>query len=171
MQIKKKCVFLDRDGVINKERGDYTYKVEDFVILQGVKTALTRLKKNDYLCVVITNQAGISRGIYSVEDMVSCHEHMLKKLEGLLDRIYYCPYHPDQTASLCRKPESLMFEKAIAKFNIQTEGSWMIGDKERDLIPAKMLGLNTALIGEVSSDYAKYNGNSLEEIVDKYIIG
>jgi D-glycero-D-manno-heptose 1,7-bisphosphate phosphatase len=64
-----------------------------------------------------------------------------------------------------------MFEKALAKFNIETEGSWMIGDKERDLIPAKMLGLNTALIGEVSSDYAKYNGNSLEEIVNKYIIG
>ncbi len=163
-------MFLDRDGVINKERGDYTYQLSDFVILPGVKNALEKLKESNFLCVVITNQAGIGRGIYSVEDMEDCHKHMMNELDGLIDDIYYCPYYPEQTDSLCRKPGSLMFEKAIAKYGIQVEGSWMIGDKERDLVPAKKLGLATALVGSELTEYADFYGLTLDEIVHKHIV-
>ena len=162
-------MFLDRDGVINKERDDYTYRIADFIILPGVKNALERLKKNDFLCIVITNQAGIGRGLYSVEEMKVCHQHMMKELDGLIDDIYYCPYYPEQTDSLSRKPGSLMFEKAIAKYCIQEKKSWMVGDKERDLIPAKKLGLTTAFVGKELTEYADFYGFSLDEIVHKHI--
>ena len=142
-----KAIFLDRDGVINKERGDYTYNIDDFEILQGTTRALQKLKNRDYLLIVITNQSGISQGIYSREEMNSCHLYMNKSIGHLLDAIYYSPYHPKISASLSRKPDSLMFEKAISRFDIDHLKSWMIGDNERDLIPARKLGIKTFYLG------------------------
>ena len=83
-----KCVFLDRDGVINEERGTYTYKVDDFKIIPGVKEALSILNKNNYLLIVVSNQAGISRGIFTEQDMQECHEYMMKETDQLIDKIY-----------------------------------------------------------------------------------
>lgn len=142
-----RAIFLDRDGVINKERGDYTYKIDDFEILQGTTRALQKLKNRGYLLIVITNQSGISQGIYSREEMNSCHRYMNKSIGHLLDAIYYSPYHPKISASLSRKPDSLMFEKAISRFDIDHLKSWMIGDNERDLIPARKLGIKTFYLG------------------------
>jgi len=142
-----KAIFLDRDGVINKERGDYTYKIDDFKIIDGTTQALQKLKNRDYLLIVITNQSGISQGIYSREEMNSCHQFMNKSIGNLLDAIYYSPYHPKISESLSRKPDSLMFEKAISRFNIDSSKSWMIGDSERDLIPAVKLGIKTFYLG------------------------
>lgn len=165
-----KCVFLDRDGVINRERGDYTYKVEDFEIIKGVYEALNVLKSRGYLIIVITNQAGISRKIFTRKDMKECHRYMQKKLDYMIDDIFYCPYHPDQTASLCRKPDSLMFERAIAKYHIDHSASWMAGDKERDLIPAKKTGIKTIFINnDRESDYADYYAPDLIIAVNEII--
>jgi len=170
--VAEKCVFLDRDGVINRERGDYTYKVEDFEIIKGVFEALKVLKNRRYLIIVITNQAGISRGIFTRKDMKECHLYMQKQLDYMIDDLFYCPYHPDQTASLGRKPDSLLFERAMAKYHIDHAASWMAGDKERDLIPAKKTGLKTILISnDMESDYADYNAPDLitaaKEIINK----
>ena len=156
-----KCVFLDRDGVLNVERGKYTYKVEDFKIIDGVVEALKTLKKKGYLIIVITNQAGISRGLYSREQMNACHHILQNECENLIDDIYYSPYHPTVTESISRKPDSLMFEKAIAKYDINCEVSWMVGDKERDLIPAKKLGIATILVGNEASHFADHNALNL----------
>jgi len=143
-----KCIFLDRDGVINIDCVDYTYKVDEFKIIEGVPKALKMLKDHGYLLVVITNQSGIVKGIYDHSDMHQCHEYLQNEINHLIDYFYYSPYHEKYTASLTRKPGTLMFERAIAKFDVDIAQSWMIGDKERDMLPAKKLGIRTILLPE-----------------------
>lgn len=142
------CIFLDQDGVINRDRVNYAYRLEDFVVLPRVPEALQRLKEAGYLLVIVTNQSGIAKGIYTREQMHDCHRYMNEATGHIIDMIYYAPYHPSVSESLTRKPDSLMLEKAIAKFNIDTANSWMIGDKERDLIPAQKLGIKGILVDE-----------------------
>jgi len=142
-----KCVFLDRDGVLNKERGEYTYRIEDFEILPGVIESLEVLKKQGYLLIVITNQAGIAKGLYTKQEVVNCHAHLQAKSGGLIDDIYFCPHHPTTTESLLRKPDSLMIEKAIAKWEVDVQKSYMIGDSNRDILSAQRAGVKGILVG------------------------
>jgi len=143
-----RAVFLDRDGVINLERGDYTYRLEDFVILPKVKEALANLKSLNFNLIVVTNQAGISKGLYTRNDLDTLHKQMASQLDDLLDAVYFCPYHPSITNSLSRKPETLMFQRAAARFDLTLSESWMVGDRERDIIPARNLGITTIAVGE-----------------------
>lgn len=154
-----KCVFLDRDGVINQDFVDYAYTLDRFIILDGVPEAIRLLKDAGYLLVIVTNQGGIALGIYTREQMHTCHAYMQEVLGGRIDMIYYAPGHPSVSASLSRKPGTLMFEKAIAKFDIDTSRSWMIGDKPRDLEPAIKLGLRTIQVGDDDqmADFAEYD--------------
>lgn len=147
-----KCVFLDRDGVLNKDNPNYTYRVDAFHILDGVIESLQRLKANGYLLVVVTNQSGIAQGIYTEADVHACHQYFQQQSGNIIDHFYFCAYHPSVTASLSRKPGTLMFEKAIAKFNIDVNASWMIGDRGRDIIPARQLGIKTIQIGDEIED-------------------
>ena len=140
------CIFLDRDGVINRDRVNYAYRLENFEILPRVPAALRRLRAADYRLVVVTNQSGIAKGIYTREQMQTCHDFMNMVTGHIIDAIYYAPYHPSVSESLTRKPDSLMFERAIARFNVDPARSWMVGDKERDLIPAQQLGIPGILI-------------------------
>lgn len=142
-----KCVFLDRDGVLNFDRPDYSYSLEHFKIIPGVGEALKQLKEAGYLLVVITNQSGIAQGIYTQKDMQRCHAFFQEQTGALIDHFYFSPYHPSVTASLGRKPGTLLFEKAIAKYAIHTHVSWMVGDRGRDLIPARKLGIKTIQVG------------------------
>ena len=136
-----KCVFLDRDGVLNEERGDYVYRIEDFIIPQGVKESLEILKSKGFILVAITNQAGIAKGIYTKKEVLKCFEYLQKETGFLIDALYYSPYHPQFTESLSRKPDSLMLEKAIAKFDIDVERSWLIGDSDRDIEAGNKVGV------------------------------
>ena len=142
------CVFLDRDGVLNIEKGTYTWRVEDFELIEGVNESLEKLKKNGFLIIVVTNQAGVSRGLYTKSDMLRCNEYLEELTCHRIDDIFYATAHPDYTESLLRKPDSLMFEKAIAKYRIDTARSWMVGNSERDLIPAIKLGIRSIFVGE-----------------------
>lgn len=138
-----KCVFLDRDGVINKDYVDYAYSLDRFTILKGVPEAVTLLKEAGYVLVVVTNQSGIAKGVYTRAQMQECHDYMQAELNHQIDKIYYAPGHETYSESLMRKPNTLMFERAVAKFNIDLLQSWMVGDKKRDLIPAIKMGLKT----------------------------
>lgn len=140
------CIFLDRDGVINRDRVNYAYRLENFEILPRVPEALQRLKAAGYLLVVVTNQSGIAKGIYTREQMQTCHDYLNEVTDHAIDYIYYAPYHPSVSESLTRKPDSLMLERAIARFSINPARSWMIGDKERDLLPAQKLGIPGILV-------------------------
>jgi len=144
---KQKCVFLDRDGVLNRERGDYTYKLEDFEVLPGVPEALALLKENGFLLIVVTNQAGVAKGLYKREDVLACHQKLQEACGNLIDALYLAPHHPDYSESLSRKPDSLMLERAISRYHIDREHSWLVGDSLRDLQAAAKVGVNAVLVG------------------------
>lgn len=137
-------MFLDRDGVLNEDRTDYVYRVEDLVIPDGVVEGLRLLKDAGYMLIVITNQAGIAKGLYTRADVMRCYEYLQEQCGYLLDDIYYCPHHPDyDTQSLMRKPDSLLLEKAIAKYQISVQDSWMVGDAVRDIRAGQRVGVRT----------------------------
>ena len=131
----EKSSFLDRDGVINQEI-EIIYRVKDFKFNEGLFDALRLLKKHNYGLIVITNQGGIAKEIYSSKEVFLVHQHMRKRLleEGIdLDDIYYCPHHHNVSNCLCRKPNSMMIERAIAKHDIDVSNSFLIGDSLRDV--------------------------------------
>ena len=140
-----KAIFLDRDGVINNDTGHYyIYKPEDFVLNEGVIEALQLFKANGFLLILISNQGGISRGLYAKEDVEKVHAlftNILSQHHIQLDEIYYCPHHSEYENCLCRKPKPLMIEKALARFDIDPKQSWMIGDHAKDLEVAENAGV------------------------------
>ncbi len=142
--MKNKCIFLDRDGVLNVDRVDYVYRMEEFIIPPGVGEALRALKDAGYLLIVITNQSGIAKGIYKREDVYLIHNAIQEGTGVELDDIYFCPYHEKfDSHSLTRKPGSLMIEKAAAKYEVDMDASWMVGDHERDITAGTRAGLRT----------------------------
>ena len=144
-----KAVLLDRDGVLNKERGDYTFRMEDFEILPDVAKALKLLQEAGYLLIIISNQSGIGRGLFKIEDTEKLHRYLLETLkkDGIkIEEIYYCVHHPETGSCLCRKPDSLHVEKALARFNIDPILSYFIGDKERDVLAGEKVGVKGILI-------------------------
>jgi D-glycero-D-manno-heptose 1,7-bisphosphate phosphatase len=146
MQRMNKAVFLDRDGVLNRERGDYTWLPEDFEINEGVAEALKLFSDKGYLLIVITNQGGIARGLYTEGHVEQLNERLSQycRERGVeLTEIYYCPHHPDYGKCLCRKPGSLLLEKAIARFRIDPAQSYFVGDSERDCIAGAAAGVTT----------------------------
>lgn len=145
----KKAVFLDRDGVINFESGNYTCSVKDFVINEGIGESIKLLKDNDFIVIIISNQGGIAKKLYTQDDLLDMHIKLCQYLNEYgtqVDDFYYCPHHESITNCLCRKPKTLLFEKAIAVYEIDTSKSFMIGDKERDIIPAEECGIEGFLI-------------------------
>jgi D-glycero-D-manno-heptose 1,7-bisphosphate phosphatase len=163
-----KCIFLDRDGVLNVERGDYTYHPEDFVLVDGVPEAIRKIKAAGFLAIVITNQAGLSKGLYTRYQMEVCHKILMEKTGHLIDKIYYCPYHPNFTASIARKPDTLMLEKAIKRFDIDPEQSWFIGDRPGDIECGQRMGLKTVRIAETAdNEFAPtFTSKNLTEAVE-----
>lgn len=139
-----KAIFLDRDGVINKDNANYTYRVEDFILLDGVLDVLQILRDKGYLFIVITNQAGIARNVYTHNDVARVHEFLLAKLSEqsiLVSEIYYCPHYTETGNCICRKPDSLLIEKALARFSIDAAQSYFIGDRNRDIEAAAKAGV------------------------------
>ena len=117
----RKALFLDRDGVLNRERGEYTFNVNDFDLLPDVVKALKIASDKGYMLIVISNQGGVAKGVFSKADVEAVHQYLNQKLaeSGVkLDEIYYCPHHNEVGKCICRKPDSLMLEKAIARFKI-----------------------------------------------------
>jgi D-glycero-D-manno-heptose 1,7-bisphosphate phosphatase len=114
-----KAAFFDRDGVLNLEIGDYIKQFNDFKLLPHIYENLKKLHKKVYLLFVITNQGGISKAEYDRAEMNAMHEFMqthLSQFDINITAIYYCPHHPNQSNCLCRKPGSLLVEKAVSKF-------------------------------------------------------
>jgi D-glycero-D-manno-heptose 1,7-bisphosphate phosphatase len=147
---KNKALFLDRDGTINNDEGKYyIFKPSDFQLNEGVGERVKQFQDEGYLIIIISNQGGIAKGIYSHADVTKVHDLMTEKFNywGVkLTEIYYCPHHQGIGNCLCRKPESLMIEKAIARFNIAAENSLFIGDSSRDIEAAERVGVKAIQI-------------------------
>ena len=142
---KKKCVFLDRDGVINYDYG-YVYKKEKFKWKKNVIKTIKLLNDNGYLVIVISNQSGVGRGFYSHLDVKKLHTWINKKLisyEAFIDRFYFSPYFKFSTnkkyrlGEKFRKPNTGMFKKAMEDFKIDKNNSYFIGDNDSDRKAAK----------------------------------
>lgn len=148
--MKNKAIFLDRDGVLNKELYDYICRVEDFTVLEYQIPPLKKLYDEGYILVVITNQGGIAQQRYTVATLDEMHRILFEKFEAQGAKIthaYYCPHHPTVTGPCaCRKPLSGMLLEAIATYNIDPALSVMIGDKPRDVEAANGAGVKGILI-------------------------
>jgi len=149
-----RAVFLDRDGVINKDTG-YVHLVDDFEYIDGVFDACLTLKKMGYLLVVVTNQSGIARGLYSEDDFHTLTEWMDWNFadKGVdLDGIYYCPHHPEKGIGEykqdcdCRKPKPGMLLDAAKFLKIDLANSIMVGDKADDMRAAKAAGIGKSIL-------------------------
>lgn len=145
----QKILFLDRDGVVNLEVGDYVYTPDQFHFVPGLFPFLKAVVDKGYITVIVTNQGGISKGIYGHKEVEVLNQMIRKKFDkngiSLLE-IYYSPYHPDQTLSLSRKPDSIILEKALARFEALPENCVMIGDRERDIEAAAKVGVKGILV-------------------------
>lgn len=150
----KPAVFLDRDGVINHDHG-YVHDEDHFQFIDGVFDACLTLQKMGYLLVVITNQSGIARGLFSEERFASLTQWMDWNFQdrGIeLDGIYYCPHHPTQGVGEyrqdcnCRKPKAGMILEATQDLDIDLSRSVLVGDKTDDLLAAQAAGIGTRLL-------------------------
>lgn len=145
----RKAIFLDRDGVLNRERGEHTWRLEDFEVLPDVPMALARAQAAGWSLVVITNQSGIGLGLYGHAEVERLHRYLHAMLAeqgvSLMD-ILYCPHHPTRGKCLCRKPGSLLLERAIARHGLDPGASVFIGDRARDMEAASGAGVHGILV-------------------------
>jgi len=165
-----KTIFLDRDGVINKDV-NYAYKIVDFEFIDGIFEVCIYFQNLGYKIIIVTNQSGISRGYYSENDFQTITSWMLAQFKknniNILD-IFHCPHSPDFGCN-CRKPKPGMLLNARNKHNIDMQDSWIIGDKEADIIAGISSGItNTILIKNALkidglNSKAKYIISSLQE--------
>ncbi|MFX0037760.1 MAG: D-glycero-alpha-D-manno-heptose-1,7-bisphosphate 7-phosphatase [Promethearchaeota archaeon] len=130
---KNKAIILDRDGTLIEDK-NYAYKIEDFELLDGVIEGL-KLLQNDFLLFIVTNQSGIGRGYYTIEDFEKFNNHLInifKKQEIQILKTYFCPHLREENCD-CRKPKIKFIEDIIRDFNIDIKKSWMIGDHPSDI--------------------------------------
>lgn len=169
----KKAVFLDRDGVINIEK-NYLYKIEDFEFIDGVFSSLKFLQEKGYLLFIITNQSGIGRGYYTLEDFEKLSLWMFEKLkkQGInISQIELCPHAPNDNCN-CRKPKTGMIDNILKNYQIDLSASWLIGDKSSDIkcaINAKIKNTIQVKSGhdfDENDSIASYVCNSIKDIKD-----
>ncbi|SDX34373.1 D-glycero-beta-D-manno-heptose 1,7-bisphosphate 7-phosphatase [Marinobacter mobilis] len=148
-----KAVFLDRDGVINVDHG-YVHKPEDFEFVDGIFEACRHFQSLGYLLIVVTNQSGIARGMYSEQQFQDLTEWMVGRFrdEGVeISRVYHCPHHPDYGTEQerhchCRKPAPGMIEQGLEAFALTPEHCVMVGDKRSDMEAARAAGLGRKIL-------------------------
>lgn len=163
---KQRCIFLDRDGTINKKNG-FISNEDEFELEECALEAIKKINKSGYLAVVITNQPSVARGLCEIEDIERIHKKLATILgrEGVyLDDILFCPHHPDKgfpeenpiykIPCDCRKPKTGMIDKAAARYNIDLSKSWMVGDTTMDIQTGVNAGTRTALVltGDAGKD-------------------
>lgn len=144
-----KFLILDRDGTINPDKG-YVYKVEDMEFLPGVVDGLKKFQNAGFKFIVITNQAGIARGLYTEADMHVFHDKMsteLKRFGIEIEAFLFCPHHPEFTGDCaCRKPKTGLIKSAEQRFGFNASEAIFIGDKDSDIELGKNCGGLTVLM-------------------------
>ncbi len=151
MKNKKAAIFLDRDGTINIDYG-YVYQKDKLQFIKGALDGLKMLQEAGYLLIIVTNQSGIARGYFTINEMKEFHDFMLSRLakNGItISKIYYCPH---LEGCNCRKPKLELFYRAQKEFQIDFEFSYAIGDNLRDLALCEKENVKGYLITEERND-------------------
>jgi D-glycero-D-manno-heptose 1,7-bisphosphate phosphatase len=152
--VLRAAVFVDRDGTLNEDRGYVGFR-DQFEWLPGAVGAIRRLNDAGLFVVMVTNQAGVARGFYTEDDVRHLHGLMQQDLAGAgahVDAIYYSPYHIEGVVERYaiehpdRKPGTGMYERAIQEHRLDAANSFVIGDKESDVVPGRLLGMTTVLV-------------------------
>lgn len=172
----KPAVFLDRDGVITREKS-YVTSLKELEIFSYARACIERIHEKGYLAIIITNQSGVARGMFTEEELSEMNNYLIGQTGA--DAIYYCPHHPDgkvqryRCVCNCRKPRTGMLEAACRDFVIDMQNSYMIGDRAGDILTGKNAGLRTILL---ESGYGTerlecqvlpdYNLQDLRDIID-----
>jgi D-glycero-D-manno-heptose 1,7-bisphosphate phosphatase len=159
LSVRQRCIFLDRDGTINKSNNFIT-KPEDFELIDGAAEAIKKINELGFLAIIITNQPVIARGEIDFQMLDLIHMKMetdLGKHGAYIDDLFYCPHHPDKgfpgerpeykIDCDCRKPKPGMILKAAEKYNIDLSQSYMVGDDKRDIGSAQAAGCRPIFIG------------------------
>ena len=143
------AVFLDRDGTIIRDE-HYLADPDGVVLLPGAGRAIQRVNQAELPVVVVTNQSGIARGLLNETQfgkVTARLDQLLAATGARIDATYMCPHHPDYTGACeCRKPGTLLYQRAARDLDLDLKGSWYIGDKLRDVSPARALGGHGILV-------------------------
>ena len=146
---KKPAIFLDRDGVLTEEMS-YVTSVESLIIFPYAAECVRQIHQKGYYAIVITNQSGIARGLFTESILQSMNKYLMEATG--VDAIYYCPHHPDGRVSryrktcTCRKPETGLLERACMDFGIDMSNSYMVGDRASDIFTGQNAGIKTVLL-------------------------
>jgi len=153
-----KALFLDRDGVINIDK-NYLYKIDEFEFIDGVFETCRYFNQHGYLIIIITNQGGMAKGLYTLNDfeiLTSWMIQVFKKENIVISKVFHCPHHPEiGDVCECRKPNIGMIKKACKEFDIDLANSILIGDKNSDI----ECGLNAG----IGKNYLISTGHNIEE--------
>ncbi|WP_147195457.1 D-glycero-beta-D-manno-heptose 1,7-bisphosphate 7-phosphatase [Pantoea sp. MBD-2R] len=174
MTDKIPAIFLDRDGTINVDHG-YVHESDNFQFIDGVIDAMRELKKMGYALVMVTNQSGIARGIFTEDTFMHLTEWMdwsLADREIDLDGIYYCPHHPEAIVEEyrqecdCRKPQPGMLLSAQKELNIDMAASYMVGDKIDDMLAGKAAGVGIKVLVRSGKPVTEEGENAADWVID-----
>lgn len=143
-----RLVILDRDGVINQDSSDYIKTPEQWVPIPGSLEAIARLCRSEYRVVIITNQSGIGRGLYTLDTMNKIHMRMFELVSqkgGEIDALLFCPHAPEAECE-CRKPRAGLFHELTRRLKVNVAGVPAVGDSPRDLDAAIAAGAQPVLV-------------------------
>ena len=164
-----RAVFLDRDGTVNTEV-DYLSSIKDLRLIRNTAKAIRFLNQNKIKVIIVTNQSGISRGLFSIDDLDNVHDELKRRLRrksAYIDAIYYCPHHPDEKCS-CRKPKKGMFKLAAKDFDLKLNKCYIIGDKLTDIKAAHNISAKGILV-KTGYGGTEVNRIEKEDIIPDYI--
>jgi D-glycero-D-manno-heptose 1,7-bisphosphate phosphatase len=148
--MKRRALFLDRDGVINVDIG-YLHRIEDCVFIEGIFEMVRAFYEHGFMIIIATNQAGIGRGYYAEAEFKQLMDWMCDRLEGNIAAVYHCPDHPagigiHRRDNPWRKPGAGMLFQAARDFDLDLTRSWMVGDKETDVEAARRAGIGQIVL-------------------------
>lgn len=163
------ALFLDRDGVINVEKS-YLYQIDDFEFIDGVFETCKFFQKRGYIIIIVTNQAGIARGLYTQKDFNILTNWMIGKFSerGVeIGKVYYCPHHPDFSGICsCRKPSPSLLYQAANDFDLDLENSIFVGDKKSDMLAAKAAGIACKVLVRSGHEILLDDENTANFVID-----
>ena len=143
-----KLVILDRDGVINKDSSTFIKSPEEWIPIKGSLEAIARLSQAGYEVVIITNQSGVGRGLFSADMLAQIHVRMIDYVQqygGKIQSVLFCPHHPNDGCE-CRKPLDGLYQELASRLNVNYSGVYSVGDSVRDLLAAKKAGASPVLV-------------------------